>query len=204
MGEIIKLLDERGELIRVRAPVDPEPEITEITDRVSKGPAEQNKALLFENVKDSAMPVLINAFGSERRMAWALGMGNLNELNLKLDAVIDMRLPQGLRAALNRAGDLLGVIKVMPPRITGALDKAQRDLDEAFSIATRGGMRLFEADCHLEYVRWYLAMASAGRDVPAERLYDDARKHLAIAKNMIEEMGYHRRDQEVKELEALL
>ena len=89
-------------------------------------------------------------------------------------------------------------------RITGALDKAQRDLDEAFSIATRGGMRLFEADCHLEYARWYLAMASAGRDIPAERLYDDARKHLAIAKKMIDEMGYHRRDQDVKELEGRL
>jgi exonuclease VII small subunit len=89
-------------------------------------------------------------------------------------------------------------------RITGALDKAQRDLDEAFSIATRGGMGLHLADCHLEYARWYLAMASAARDVPAERLYDDARKHLAIAKKMIEEMGYHRRDQDVKELEGRL
>jgi tetratricopeptide (TPR) repeat protein len=89
-------------------------------------------------------------------------------------------------------------------RMAGALDKARRDLDEAFSIATRGGMRLHEADCHLEYARWYLAMASAGRDVPSERLYDDARQHLAIAKKMIEEMGYHWRDQEVKELESLL
>ena len=111
LREFIKLLDERGELVRVRAQVDPELEITEITDRVSKGPAEQNKALLFENVKDSAMPVLINAFGSERRMAWALGVGNLDELNQKLAAVIDLRLPQGLGAALNRAGDLLGVIR---------------------------------------------------------------------------------------------
>ena len=91
LREFIKLLDERGELVRVRARVDPELEITEITDRVSKGPAEQNKALLFENVKDSAMPVLINAFGSERRMAWALGVGNLDELNQKLVAVMDMR-----------------------------------------------------------------------------------------------------------------
>ena len=86
----------------------------------------------------------------------------------------------------------------MPPRITGALDKAQRDLGEAFSIATRGGMRLFEADCHLEYARLSLAKVSDLRKV------EDARKHLAIAKKMIEEMGYHRRDQEVKELEAEL
>jgi hypothetical protein len=34
-------------------------------------------------------------------------------------------------------------------RVTGELDKARRDLDEAFSIAMRGGMRLHEADCHL-------------------------------------------------------
>jgi len=41
--------------------------------RISKGPAAQNKALLFENVKGSTMPVLINAFGNEQRMAWAMG-----------------------------------------------------------------------------------------------------------------------------------
>ena len=77
-------------------------------------------------------------------------------------------------------------------RITGALDKAQRDLDEAFSLATRGGMRLLEADCHLEYARWQLASNEK----------DKARGSLAKAKKMIEEMGYHRRDNEVKELEG--
>ena len=90
---------------------------------------------------------------------------------------------------------------------TGELDKARRDLDEAFSIATRGGMRLHEADCHLEYARWYLA--AQRRDVPAERLYNgdaiaQAREHWAKAKQIIEQTGYHRRNQEVKELEAQL
>jgi hypothetical protein len=106
-------------------------------------------------------------------------------------------------------------------RITGALDKAQRDLDEAFSIATRGGMGLHLADCHLEYVRLYLAQLSLrafGKQSPGnteiasqksfamtpEQLKGKAREHLAIAKKMIEEMGYHRRDQAVKELEAVL
>ncbi len=59
-------------------------------------------------------------------------------------------------------------------------------------------MRLHEADCHLEYVRLYLA---SGRDVALQRLY---REHLAKAKEMIEEIGYHRRDQEMKELEGRL
>jgi 4-hydroxy-3-polyprenylbenzoate decarboxylase len=111
LREFMALLEQRGELIRVKAPVNPELEITEITDRVSKGPVEQNKALLFENVAGSAMPVLINAFGSARRMAWALGVDDLDELNHNLAAVLDMRLPQGLRATLDRAGDMLGVLR---------------------------------------------------------------------------------------------
>ena len=104
LREFIRLLEQRGELIRVKAPVNPELEITEITDRVSKGPVERNKALLFESVTGSAMPVLINAFGSARRMAWALGVEDLDELNHQLAAVLDLRLPQGLRATLDRAG----------------------------------------------------------------------------------------------------
>jgi 4-hydroxy-3-polyprenylbenzoate decarboxylase len=61
----------------------------------------------------SSMPVLINAFGSPKRMAWALGVNDLDELNHKLAAVIDMRplRAQGLGAALNRANDVLGVIR---------------------------------------------------------------------------------------------
>ncbi len=66
----IKKLEEQGELMRITAPVDPVLEVTEITDRVSKA---HGPALLFENVKGSPYPILINAFGSERRMGLALG-----------------------------------------------------------------------------------------------------------------------------------
>jgi 4-hydroxy-3-polyprenylbenzoate decarboxylase len=111
LREFITLLEQRGELIRIKAPVNPELEITEITDRVSKGPVERNMALLFENVTGSALPVLINAFGSARRMARALGVEDLDELNHPLAAVLDLRLPQGLRATLDRAGDMLGVLR---------------------------------------------------------------------------------------------
>jgi len=64
----IALLEREGELVRIAAEVDPELEITEITDRTVKagGPA-----LLFENVKGSAHPLLINQFGTERRMCMA-------------------------------------------------------------------------------------------------------------------------------------
>jgi len=79
-------------------------------------------------------------------------------------------------------------------RVQGAVNKAQRDLDEAMTIAERGEMGLHQADCHLEYSRLYLAMEKK----------EDAREHLATAKEMIGKMGYHRRDCEVEELEAVL
>ena len=79
-------------------------------------------------------------------------------------------------------------------RAQGKFESAQRDLDEAMTIAEREEMGLHQADCHLEYARLYIAMG-----------YEDrAREHLVIAREMIEQMGYRRRDREVKELEAVL
>jgi tetratricopeptide (TPR) repeat protein len=79
-------------------------------------------------------------------------------------------------------------------RAQGEFDKAQQDIEEALTIAERGEMGLHQADCYLEYARLYLAMG------------DDARtqEHLVIAREKIEQMGYHRRDREVEELEAML
>ena len=88
-------------------------------------------------------------------------------------------------------------------RVTGALDKAQKDLDEAFSIATRGGMGLFLADCHLEYARLKLFGKGWRLNVEADTS-DEAREHLKTAKEMIAKMGYHRRDKEVEELEKAI
>ena len=79
-------------------------------------------------------------------------------------------------------------------RVTNEPDKAQNDLNEAYTIATRGGMGLYLADCHLEYARLYLAQGDK----------DKAREHWEIAKDSIEKMGYHRRDKEVDELEEKL
>jgi tetratricopeptide (TPR) repeat protein len=86
-------------------------------------------------------------------------------------------------------------------RVMGDLNKSQKDLDEAFSIAARGGMGLYLADCHLEYTRWHVEMFKRS-NVQTDIL--EARKHLATAKEMIAKMGYHRRDKEVEELEKML
>ncbi len=115
----IDLLEKRRQLTRITTPVSAELEITEITDRVSKMQGQHNQALLFERVKgrpggasaDYDVPVLINAFGSAERMAWALGVENLEALNERLGRLIDPRLPRGLGQALGRGRDLVGALR---------------------------------------------------------------------------------------------
>lgn len=66
--EFINALDKAGELIRISTYVDPHLEIAEITDRISKSGG-GGKALLFENTGYD-FPVLMNAYGSEKRNGW--------------------------------------------------------------------------------------------------------------------------------------
>jgi 4-hydroxy-3-polyprenylbenzoate decarboxylase len=111
LQEFVARLEERGQLKRISAPVSAELEITEITDRVSKGLPGGNVALLFENVRGHDLPVLINAYGSAQRMAWALGVNNLDELGHRLSELLEPRLPQGLGDAVDRAAGLWGALR---------------------------------------------------------------------------------------------
>lgn len=115
LREFVTLLEERGRLRRITVPVSAELEITEITDRVSKGPQEQNVALLFENVTGYAMPVLTNAFGSAERMAWALGVSELDELGQRLQGLISLDMPGSFADKLRKAGDLFGTFRATQP-----------------------------------------------------------------------------------------
>src|SRR5881296_2119730 len=89
----IALLEREGELVRVGAEVDPDLEVTEIVDRTVKagGPA-----LLFERPKGSDHPLLINQFGTERRMCLAFGEPSLDAVGAKVADVLEMQPPQGL------------------------------------------------------------------------------------------------------------
>ena len=110
LRQFIDLLEKRRQLVQISQPVSPELEITEVTERVSKGPAAQNKALLFKKPTGYETPVLINAFGSAERMAWGLGVENLEELNERLSKLIDMRLPKGLGAAVGRGREIFNAL----------------------------------------------------------------------------------------------
>jgi 4-hydroxy-3-polyprenylbenzoate decarboxylase len=111
LREYIDLLEDRGQLVRISNPVSRDLEITEITDRVSKGSAAANKALIFERVVGFDLPVAINLFGSRSRMSWALGVDDLEELRHRLASLLDLRLPQGLGGMIDRGQDLLGVLR---------------------------------------------------------------------------------------------
>src|SRR3989338_9882791 len=90
VGDFVRVLEREGELVRVKEPVSRDLEITEITDRVSKRP-DGGKALLFENVKGASMPVLINAFGSRRRMALALGRSRVGAIPAEIGKLLDVK-----------------------------------------------------------------------------------------------------------------
>ncbi len=93
LHEFVKKLEKEGELKRIRAEVDPVLEITEITDRVTRA---NGPALLFEKPKGSKYPLLINAFGSHRRMNLALEVESLEEISARIRGFLDMQSPQGL------------------------------------------------------------------------------------------------------------
>src|SRR2546421_5029475 len=107
----IKLLEREGELVRVSAEVDPDLEITEIVDRTVKagGPA-----LLFECTKGSAHPLLINQFGTERRMCLAFDAHSLDEVAKRLESVIEMQPPQGLVEKVKGLAKLKSIVDSMP------------------------------------------------------------------------------------------
>lgn len=80
--DFISALENAGELIRIKEFVNPELEITEVVDRISK--SAHNKALLFENT-GTGIPLLINAMGSEKRMCIALGVNNLDDIAKEIE-----------------------------------------------------------------------------------------------------------------------
>jgi 4-hydroxy-3-polyprenylbenzoate decarboxylase len=114
--EWITALDHAGELKRIRAEVDPILEITEIADRVMKkiGPA-----LLFENIKGHpGSKVLINQFGSQRRMNLALGIDSLDEIAERLRMFTDIKSPQGLFDKIKMLPMLADLGKFFPKSVS--------------------------------------------------------------------------------------
>jgi 4-hydroxy-3-polyprenylbenzoate decarboxylase len=111
LREFVKVLEKHKELKRITVPVSSDQEITEITDRVSKagGPA-----LLFENVDEGRVPVLINAMGSKRRMELALEVESVDAVAARLTEWLDFKSPTGLLEKVKMLPKLAELGKYFP------------------------------------------------------------------------------------------
>lgn len=117
LRDFIDALDAAGELFTINTPVSCELEIAEITDRISKSKDGQNKALLFTSVKEYDMPVLINAFGSMKRMCMSLGVDNLDDIAQRIKHLIKPKVPENFVDKLALLPTLLE-IGSFPPKLT--------------------------------------------------------------------------------------
>src|SRR2546421_4876227 len=111
LREWIALLEREGELVRVPAEVDPYLEVTEIVDRTVKagGPA-----LLFERPRGSDIPLLINQFGTEKRMCLAFGVERLDDVAAKLGEILELQPPEGLAAKVRGLRTLKSIADSRP------------------------------------------------------------------------------------------
>ncbi len=145
-SDFIQLLDKQGELSRIKASVNPILEIAGICDRVCKTPAPHGhnerdrtipgtlggKALLFESVQGSDIPVAINTFGSYHRMNLALGTESLDALAERVQQLVKPEIPTTLMDKMRRLPDLMKMASFPPKSVrTGICQQIVLEGDRA-------------------------------------------------------------------------
>lgn len=139
LRDFVDALEKAGELHRISAPVSADLEITEIADRVSKSPAPSTsptaaitdphhhalggKALLFEHVEGAKFPLLINAFGSYRRMEMALGCvdGGFDALAARIGKLAKPEPPATLMEKLKKIPELMEIARTPPKYVRSGI-----------------------------------------------------------------------------------
>ncbi len=185
--EFMTALEKAGELHRVAAPVDSMLEVAEVTDRVSKSPAAHNsphamqtdphharlggKALLFENVRTprdgggvSRFPLLINAFGSYRRVEMALGCeeGGLESLAERVAELVKPEPPIGILNKIKKGLELAKVASSGPKVVrSGACQEVVR-LGEEVNLFDLPILKCWPLDGDPEAVGYDLSAEGAG------------------------------------------
>ncbi|HEV8483401.1 MAG TPA: menaquinone biosynthesis decarboxylase [Blastocatellia bacterium] len=131
LREFIRALENTGQLKRIDVEVDPELEISEITDRVSK---QNGPALLFENVRGHSMPVLINAMGTRDRMKLALGVSDYSDIAERIVELTDVKSPQGLIEKIKMIPRLAEVSRMFPRVVRDGACKERILTEGKFSL----------------------------------------------------------------------
>jgi 4-hydroxy-3-polyprenylbenzoate decarboxylase len=139
LQDFVHVLESKGELRRITAEVDPVLEMTEIADRVVR---EGGPAILFEHAKGSKWPVLLNAMGTEKRMALALGADTLDAKAKEIEGLIaslwdqvrEFSMMKAVRTALERF-----------PEVKALLPRKMRHSSVPWMIDAEAGLGSFPA-----------------------------------------------------------
>jgi 4-hydroxy-3-polyprenylbenzoate decarboxylase len=112
LRDFLAHLESRGELRRVKARVDPVLEAAEIVTRLVRA---SGPAVLFEDVAGSELPLAMNVFGTESRLAAALGADSLDELADRVAALLAADVHPGAAGLRDAMGKALS-LRTAPPR----------------------------------------------------------------------------------------
>ncbi len=115
----LSVLEQRGEICRIQAEVDPILEISAITDRICKSPGGGN-ALFFEKVKGSPYPVVTNIFGSYARMCLSLEINHLDDVGKRIGELMNQSPPKSIIEKLAMLPKLLEFSKYLPKSVKSA------------------------------------------------------------------------------------
>jgi 4-hydroxy-3-polyprenylbenzoate decarboxylase len=119
LREFLQVLEKKGLLHRVTVEVDPILEIAEITDRMCKSP-NGGKALFFEKVKGSQIPVVTNIFGSFERMCLSLEVESLDDIGKRIEQLLHQSPPKTFKDKIKALFELIEVSKYLPKRVSKA------------------------------------------------------------------------------------
>jgi 4-hydroxy-3-polyprenylbenzoate decarboxylase len=119
LREFVSKLEAAGELKRICTETDPVLEITRIADAEMKSPG-GGKALLFEKCKGAKFPLLINAYGSHKRMAMALGVNDVEDIARELEAILRAKPPTSFQEAIALLGTAMQLRHAKPKTVTGS------------------------------------------------------------------------------------
>jgi len=111
LRDFVRFLEARGQLRRIQREIDPVLEVSEIAQRVMRagGPA-----LLFENIKGSRFPLLINTYATRERMSWALGVDDLSQHATTIAELVKAQPPVSLMDKIRMLPKLGRVASAMP------------------------------------------------------------------------------------------
>ncbi len=141
LREYLAVLEQSGQLKRIKVEVNPDLEIAEIANRIVKsgGPA-----LLFEKPGGSSFPVAINLFGTMERMCLALGVNSLDEISKRVEAILSGKPPETLIEKLKMLPKLKEFSDFLPRIVKNA--PCQEEVMDSPSLSKLPVLRTWPGD----------------------------------------------------------